>query len=415
MISVDQARQIVIDTFRDKHVELRTERVTLEKAMGRVLAQDLRADSDQPAFDRSIKDGFAVRSVDLETVPVELRVIGESRAGDSDLPLISAGEAVQIMTGAAVPEGADAVVMVEATEPVERPAGFSRTDSFDSRRIRVTQSLKAGANISPRGSEAKAGDVIVSRGRRVRVHETALASSVGAATLEVYPPPRVGILVTGDELVRAGSIPGKNQVRNTNSPLLGAMVQKANAHPDLMGIARDDPAELRAKIAAGLSSCDCLLLTGGVSAGKYDFVEPVLKDLGAEFYFESVSIRPGKPTVFGSCGSKFIFGLPGNPVSVVVTFYLFVEPLLSLLSGEEPPTPKILSAWLEDSHRQPAGRRGFVPAHYEIRDGEIFVRTVRWKGSSDLCGLAQSNCFFIAPEHESHFQAGSRVQVLLMD
>lgn len=415
MISVDQARQIVIDTFHEKHLPLQSERVPITDALHRVLAQDLCADMDQPSFDRSIKDGFAVRSADVQQVPVELRVVGESKAGDEKLPVVSTGEAVRIMTGAALPPGADAVVMVEDTLPAKSPSATARGDSFDAREIRVKKSVEPGGNVSPRGSEARVGEILVPRGTRIRVQEISLAASVGASTLEVFCKPVVGILATGDELVDIDRTPGQNQIRNSNSYSLFALVEQAQARAQMIGIAKDSVQSLEQQIGNALKTSDCLLLTGGVSAGKYDFVEPVLKQFGVELYFDSIAIRPGKPAVFGSRGNQFVFALPGNPVSAVVTFKMFVEPLLAMLSGEAAMPPLVLNAQLESSFKQPTGRRGFLPARYEIREGQMFVKTVRWKGSSDLVGLARSNCLLIAPEEQAEFRDGSCVQVLLVD
>lgn len=413
MISVDQARQIVIDTFRAKKVALRTEPVSLENALGRVLAREIVADADVPPFDRSIKDGYAVRNDDVRETPVTLRVVGESKAGDASVPSVSSGEAVQIMTGAAMPEGADVVVMVEDTEPADSASREPRADSFGAERIRVTKSVEQGVNISRRGSEARIGEALVLRGQRMRVHEIALAAGAGLSSVEVFLKPRVGIIATGNELVPIESAPGANQIRNSNSISLWSMAQRAGGSPSLLGIAADHHDDLKTKISEGLKKCDCLLLTGGVSAGKYDFVEPVLQELGFEFHFDSIAIRPGKPAVFGTRDHQFVFALPGNPVSAIVIFELFVVPLLALLSGGTPSAPAIVNATLENSFRQSPGRRGFLPARYEIRHGVVFVKTVRWKGSSDLAGLARSNSFLVAPEDQAEFPEGSAVQVLL--
>jgi molybdopterin molybdotransferase len=413
MISVDEARHRVIETFRAQRIVLETERVTLGESLGRVLAEDLCADTDQPPFDRSIKDGYAVRSADVQEVPAELRVIGESKAGDAKPPRIGAGEAAQVMTGAALPEGADAVVMVEDVEAAGLSPGNLRRDSFDCREIRIRKPLPAGANVSFRGHEARKGDLLVPQGSRLGVPEISLAASIGAASPRVFRKPRVGILATGDELVPLESTPAKNQIRNSNSYSLLAMVLKSGAAANLLGTARDNLEDLRRKIISGFHSSDCLLLTGGVSAGKYDFVEPVLKECGVEFYFDAIAIRPGKPAVFGSRGPQFVFALPGNPVSAIVTFHLFVEPLLGLLSGQEPTEPTLLNARLENPFQQPTGRRGYLPAHYETRRGEIHVHTVRWRGSSDLAGLARSNCFLVAPEDQAEFKEGDCVSILL--
>ncbi|MBZ5555325.1 MAG: molybdopterin molybdotransferase MoeA [Acidobacteriia bacterium] len=413
MISVDEARQRVIDACRAKRGELGSERVTLEEALGRVLAEDLCADTDQPPFDRSTKDGYALRSADVQHAPVELRVAGESKAGDAILPRIGAGEAAQVMTGAAIPPGADAVVMVEEVESLGPAPANVRGDAFDSGRIRIKKSLNAGTNVSLRGNEARKGDVLVPRGHTLRVHEISLAASAGMTRPLVFKRPRVGILATGDELVSIENEPGQNQIRNSNSYSLLAMVRRSGAAAHLLGIARDDLQDLRQKIRAGLESSDCLLLTGGVSAGKYDFVEPVLRESGVELGFDAVAIRPGKPAVFGTRGHQFVFALPGNPVSAIVTYHLFVEPLLKMLSGEEAGEPSILNARLENSFKQPTGRRGYLPAHFEIRKGDVHVRTVRWRGSSDLAGLARSNCFLIAPEQQAEFTEKDSVKILV--
>ncbi|MBZ5538383.1 MAG: molybdopterin molybdotransferase MoeA [Acidobacteriia bacterium] len=413
MISVDEARQKVIDTCLAKRGELGLERVALEEALGRVLAEDLCADTDQPPFDRSTKDGYALRSADVQDVPVELRVIGESKAGDASPPRIGAREAAQVMTGAAIPPGADAVVMVEEVESLGPAPANLRADAFDSGRIRIKKSLSAGTNVSFRGNEARKGDVLVPRGRSIEVHEISLAASIGVRRPWVFNKPRVGILATGDELVSFENEPGQNQIRNSNSYALLAMARKSGAAANLLGIARDDLQDLRQKIHDGLESSDCLLLTGGVSAGKYDFVEPVLKESGVEFCFDAVAIRPGKPAVFGTRGHRFVFALPGNPVSAIVTYHLFVAPLVDMLSGGEPRVPSILNARLENTFKQPTGRRGFLPAHFEIRNGDVYVSTVRWRGSSDLAGLARSNCFLIAPEKQAEFKEEECVKILV--
>ncbi|MDD5541873.1 MAG: molybdopterin molybdotransferase MoeA [Acidobacteriia bacterium] len=417
MISVDQARQIVLDTFLARKIALKTERVPLSEALGRVLAQAIVADADVPAFNRSVKDGFAVRSADIRSVPVTLRVAGESRAGDAKTPVLAAGEAIQIMTGAAVPSGADAVVMVEDTERADSASRENVAHSFGAGTIRIVKSLSEGANISFRGSEARCGEELSPAGTRMRVHEISLAASVGLSVVEVFARPRVAILATGDELVSIDAAPASNQIRNSNSSSLAALVRQAYAGcSHELGIARDDPADLRKKVEQALndpSGCECLLLTGGVSAGKYDFVEPVLKDLGVVFHFDSIAIRPGKPAVFGTRGNQFVFALPGNPVSTIVTFQLFVLPLLGLLSGTTAGDSMILNARLENSFRQPTGRRGYLPAYFTLRQDSLYVRTVRWKGSSDLAGLARSNCLLIAPENQAEFTEGSTVQILM--
>ena len=286
-----------------------------------VLAEAVQADRDQPPFARSTRDGFACRAADLEGgAPVE--VTGSLRAGDAATIEVNSGEAVEIMTGAPVPAGADCVVMVEH---VERQA--------DRLRLAPGRSIAPGENIVPMGAEARAGAVIVPAGTRLFPAQIAAAAACGAAHLSVFARPRVAIVATGDELVEVDQKPLPQQIRNSNSYSLAAQVVAAGAEPVRLPIARDERKHLEGIIHDGLES-DLLLLSGGVSMGKYDLVEEVLLSLGAEFFFTGALIQPGKPVVFGKLGERYFFGLPGNPVSTMVTFSLFVEPLLGALCGD---------------------------------------------------------------------------------
>src|SRR5579871_237203 len=316
MLSFEAARAKVIEIVSARSKPAHTEKIDLISspagALGRALAEDILADRDYPPFDRSIRDGYALRAADGAHAGSTLRVIGESRAGFSFEGSIRAGECVRILTGAALPRGADAVVMQE----------YARRDGNT---IVIEQAISAGQFLVVAGSELKSGSVVLKKGARIGYAELAMAAQVGQAQTSVYKRPRVVIISTGDEVVEAGAPPGPFQIRNSNSVSLAAQVTLAGGEALQLGNVTDDEAKLRARIAEGLKA-DALIVSGGVSVGDYDFVEDVLRDLGAEFFFDTVAIRPGKPAVFGWCQGKPVFGLPGNPVSTMVTFELFAAP-----------------------------------------------------------------------------------------
>src|SRR5262249_14674725 len=309
MLTFQQARQTVIDQVSAARSSPATDKVAINDALGRILAAELRADRAYPPFDRSTRDGYAVRASDAASGFV-LRCIGEIKAGDTVTQSLQPGACIQIMTGAAVPSGADAVVMIEHTHRDGDTIGFDRD-------------ARTGQNIVQKGSEAAANQLLLSPGARLGYAELAIAAQVGATQLSCYRRPRIAILSTGDEVVLVDQTPGPFQIRNSNSVSLAAQVRLVGGQPVLLGNAADSIEDLRQKIMEGLKA-DVLVLSGGVSMGKYDLVETVLKDLGAEFFFDAVAIRPGKPAVFGKCDNTFAFGLPGNPVSTMVTFELFV-------------------------------------------------------------------------------------------
>ena len=340
------------------------EEVLLLHALGRVLAEPVVADRDFPPFARATRDGFAVRADDLASGVTTLRVVGQVRAGDSyDLPVAS-GEAVEIMTGAAVPAGADAVVMVEYTERQSKELnhkGHEGAQEPESRKViadddhildiagqekakpklqekrtedfvEIQRVVVTGENVVPPGAEAREGQELLPRGARLGAAQIALAAAAGKASLKVYRKPRVAILSTGDELVEVAEKPGPSQIRNSNSYSLAALVAECGGEPVQLPIAPDEEGKLTELIQEGLKA-DMLLLSGGVSMGKFDLVEQALKNLGAQFFFTGALIQPGKPVVFGEAGPIPFFGLPGNPVSVMVTFELFARQMVEALSG----------------------------------------------------------------------------------
>ncbi len=374
---------------------------------GRVLAEDIAADRDLPPFPRVTRDGYAVRSADVASVPAKLKVIGEIRAGGALEAGVSlnSGEAAAIMTGAPAPPGADAVVMVEYTE-------------VDGNRVQIKKSVAAGENIVPAGAEARRGELLLARGTRLDYAAISLAASVGRARVKVYRRPRVAILSTGDEVVDIAAEPGANQIRNSNSYSLGAQVQAVGAEAVLLPIAPDEPVQLKHLIEEGLSA-DLLLLTGGVSMGKYDLVEQVLSGFRAEFFFTGALIQPGRPVVFGRAAMRpsaqptYFLGLPGNPVSTMVTFELFARPIVEGLCGARPTKLQFVFARLKFEVKTHTGLTRFLPAVLSGAYDTTEVELVRWQGSGDVAAIARANCWLVVPPDRDRIPAGELAAVML--
>ncbi len=397
MLRYDEARQTVITETGRRPRPGATLKLGVDEALGYVLAEEIRADREYPPFDRSTRDGYAVRSSEA-SAGAKLRCSGEVKAGDSVTMPLAPGSCVQIMTGAAVPPGADAVVMIEFT-------------SRDGDTICFQRDTLRGQNVVPRGSEAHANDVALHPGLRLGFAELAIAAQVGATALLCNRKPRVAILSTGDEVVPIGETPGPFHIRNSNSVSLAAQVRLAGGEPVLLGNALDRSDDLGEKIERGLQE-DVLVLSGGVSMGKYDLVESVLQAMGAEFFFDAVAIRPGKPAVFARCRDAFVFGLPGNPVSTMVTFLLFVAPALDLLSGAAARPLPLLEATLAETLKEKTGLTHFLPARVEWSGGAAEVRPLRWQGSGDIAALSRANCFLVVPADRQDIAAGEKVSVL---
>ena len=389
----EDARALVIERVRALRAAPRTEMVGLLDAAGRVLMEEVRADRDLPPVARSVRDGFAVQSASL---PGTLHVVGEVRAGGSFAGEVRPGEAVEIMTGAPVPRGAYQIVMVEH---VER----------DGDRIMTARTGKPGEFINAAGSESKAGDVVVAAGTRMDFVHIAALAMVGATQARVFRRPKVAILSTGDEVIPVEQKPTDSQVRNSNAWSLAAQVKRAGGDPVLLPAVADDEAATRRAIEEGLKQ-DLLLLSGGVSAGKYDYVEPALAALGAEFYFDRVLIQPGQPLVFGRARERFFFGLPGNPASTMATFELFGRAALELLGGaNEAPLP-LLSARLTREFRHKPGLTRFLPARLG-EDGQS-VEPLPWAGSSDVAALARGNAYLVVEAEREAYAAGEWIKVI---
>jgi molybdopterin molybdotransferase len=368
------------------------ETTPLEAAAGRLLGRDIFADRPYPALDRTARDGFAVRSADM---PGRVRVVGEVRAGEQFDRVVGPGEAVEIMTGAPVPKGADAIVMVEHVRREGESIAFDRP-------------VAAGQFINFRGGEAAEGSLMLSAGQRLGYCEIALLASVGVAAVPVFERRRVAIITTGDEIVPPDQNPEPQQIRNSNAYSLAAQVARAGGIPELLGIARDNLDATRAIIDRGLAA-DLLLISGGVSAGKYDVVELALQSFDAAFFFDRVAIQPGQPLVFGKARDCFFFGLPGNPASTMVTFELFARTALEMLSGCPPTEPVFSLGRLTRDYRHRPGLRRFLPAKVG-NTGE--VTPITWTGSSDIASLTRANAFMVVDPLQETWNAGDLMPVL---
>jgi molybdopterin molybdotransferase len=398
MLTYEQARRTVIDQVEKARGPRATASLSVWDALGFVLAEGIKTDREYPPFDRSTRDGYAVSA--REIAPgATLRCVAEIKAGDNVTRALAPGTCVQIMTGAAVPPSSDAVVMIEHT-------------TRDGESVQFDRAAQPGQNIVPRGSEAKLDEIILSPGLRLGYAELALAAQVGAAQLRCAAKPRIAILSTGDEVISVDQQPAAFQIRNSNSVSLAAQVRLAGGEPVLLGNAADRVEDLREKITRGLRE-DALVLSGGVSMGKYDLVETVLKDLGAEFFFDAVAIRPGRPAVFGKCGDTFVFGLPGNPVSTMVTFELFAVPAIDVLSGAPARDLPLVEARLAAPLKEKLGLAHFLPARVEWRNATPEVRALPWQGSGDIATLAHANCYLAVPADRGQLNAGETVRMLL--
>ena len=380
------------------------ETVNLLHAAGRVLAEPITADRDLPPFPRSTRDGYAVRAADLTKLPIMLKVIGEIKAGPRQVSsTLNRGQTYSIMTGAPVPPGADAVVMVEYTTP--------QGDS-----VEVAKGVAPGENIVAQGAEAKRRTLLLHRGTRLNEAAIALAASVGKSKLQVFVRPRVAVLTTGDEIVDVDVEISPTQIRNSNTYSLAVQIERAGGEPVLLPIAPDEPRRLGQLIEEGLQS-DLLIMTGGVSMGRYDLVEQVLAELQAEFFFTGAKIQPGRPVVFGRVQNKnshkYFFGLPGNPLSTMVTFELFARPILEALSGSPPRPLTFVYARLKSDIHTKTGLTRFLPAILSGKHEDSHAELVPWQGSGDVAARSRANCYIVIPPDREHILAGEWIAVML--
>ena len=400
MIPVKEAIRAVVETAEP----LPPERVQLPQALGRVLAEDVSADTDLPPFDRAQMDGYAVRSEDLRDVPARLRIVGEAAAGLGWRGPLRPGEAVRIMTGAPLPAGADSVQQVELTREHE--------DST----VEVGRATAPGQFYVPRASEIREGEIVLRAGEDVNAARMAALASFGYAEVSVRRRPRVAVLATGTELVRVDERPGPDQIRDSNSYSLASYAALAGAEAERMPFAGDDPDLLRRLMAEAAERADVIVLSGGVSMGRYDFTKEAMRALGAEIIFERVRLRPGKPTVFARLpGSKqtLLFGLPGNPVSVSVTFNLFARTALRAMQGALRPALVEERAVLSRPAKGTAERTSYLPASLTTDEhGRLAAVPLKWGGSSDFVAFARATALVIVQADVKVVEAGSVVEVV---
>lgn len=399
MISVAEAIQIV----RQQTRSLPTERVKLEHVLNRVLAEDVIADSDLPPFDRSQMDGYAVRAEETVAAPVRLRIAGESAAGRGWHHELKEGEAVRIMTGAPVPAGADSVQQVELTHELK-----------DGTVVELLESVELGKSIVKRGAEIQAGETVLHGGTQINAAMMAVLAAFGYAEVAVAQRPRVGVLATGTELVSVNEKPGQDQIRDSNNYSIAAYAQLTGALVERLPLARDETSVLTNQIAQAIEKCDVVVTSGGVSMGVYDVTKAALHELGAEIFFERVALRPGKPTVFARLpNGTLVFGLPGNPVSVAVTFNLFARTALLAMQGTSEPALKHDSALLARSVKGNVDRASYLPAQLTTNDdGELIAFPLKWGGSSDFVAFALTTALVIVPAGTKTLEANSLVKVL---
>jgi molybdopterin molybdotransferase len=400
MLSVAEALAVVLaHTSR-----LPSEVVALEAALGRVLATPVTTDLDLPPFDRAAMDGFALRALDAVGPGAVLRVTGQVRAGHGPPRALAPGEAFEIMTGAVLPPGADAVLQVELTRRLE-----------DGARVELLAAVQPGLNVAARASEARRGDVVLAAGTRVDPAVIAVLASVGGARVAVARRPTVAVLATGDELVEVHVHPAAGQIRNSNAPTVAAQARLAGAEVRVLPSVPDEADALLRALAEGLYA-DVLVVSGGVSEGAFDLVEPMLQRLGVTRLFERVAIKPGAPLVFGVHGPRpgLVFGLPGNPVSAQVTFDVFVRPALLALQGASRHARARVEAVLTDTLRNASGRSAYLPVALECVAGRWAARPLRSQGSADVRTHAQADGLALLPTERRLAAAGEVVSVLLL-
>jgi molybdenum cofactor synthesis domain-containing protein len=399
MIAVAEALQIV----REQTRPLETENVNIEQSLGRILAQDIVADTDLPPFNRSQMDGYAVRAEDTSSAPVRLKIVGESAAGKGWHQEINEGEAVRIMTGAPVPPGANAVQQVELTHELK-----------DNTVVELLASVSTGRSIVNRGSEIRSGEITLRAGVTLNAAMLAVLASFGYAQVCVSRQPRVSVLATGSELVAIDKTPGPDQIRDSNNYSIGAYAENAGAIVERLPLTVDDTTSLKKVIADAASRSDLVVTSGGVSMGVYDFTKVALNELGAELFFERIALRPGKPTVFARLpNGTLMFGLPGNPVSVSVTFNLFARTAILAMQGANEPALRTDTAVLAKPVKGTSERESYLPAQLTTNDdGQLIAFPLKWGGSSDFVAFAQATALVIIPAGAEIFDSDSVVKVV---
>jgi molybdopterin molybdotransferase len=401
MISMNEAVRIVMDSTS----RLDTTTVPLLESLGHTLAVEVVSDINMPPFEKATMDGYAVLGSDVAAAsrenPVSLDVIEEIQAGSVPTKSVSSGTAALIMTGAPMPDGADTVVMVEDTES-------------ENGLVRIFEPTETGRNRVPMGEDVREGDVVLSGPVRIRPPEVGILATAGVTRVPVYRRPVVGVVATGDEIVEPDQHPAPGQIRNSNGYSMATQVLRAEGTPRYLGIAGDTVEALRQVMQEGLDTCDVLLLSGGVSAGVYDLVQGVMRELDVSIQFDRIKMKPGKPLTFGVRGSKLVFGLAGNPVSSLVGLELLVRPALRKMQAMSDCHRPRVRARLQTSFTQTPGREQFVPAFSEFKDGAWTTRWVGHHGSADLFSISQANSLFVVDADRTTVEADTDVDVVLL-
>jgi molybdopterin molybdotransferase len=405
MLTVDEALELVLARARPKDAVI----APLADALGSVLAEEVASDMDSPPHDKSLVDGYAVLAADLASGAARLEVLEEVTAGAVPTRAVTRGKATRIMTGAPLPPGADAVVMIEYSE-------LLATDNSSPVRVQLSpRSTSPGQNIMRRAASMARGDVVLRPGCALGPIELGVLAEVGRASARVVGRPKVAVLTTGNELVPANEVPAAGQIRNSNGPLLLAAARGAGATVVDLGIARDEAAGLATLIERGLAS-DVLVISGGVSAGVLDLVPAALAALSVERVFHKVSLKPGKPLWFGirtvAGRETLVFGLPGNPASSLVCFELFVRPALARLAGRSAAAPATVPARLAIDYAHRGDRPTYHPARLSEQDGMATAEPLPWQGSADLRTLVDANALACFAAGDRAYAAGETIRAM---
>lgn len=406
MIEFKKALKTVLDSVEN----INSESVGITELTGRVLAEDIRSGYDIPGFDNSAMDGFAVISSDTigasKNNPKVLEVIEDIKAGGTPKKTLRHGQAIRIMTGAPIPKGASpGVVMVEHTKKLpDRPKEL----------IAIYKEIRAGENIRRRAEDIRKGELIIPKGTRLNAAHIGILASLGRPKIKVARRPKIAILATGDELVDVGENIGQGKVRSSNTYTLYSQIIKCGCIPKNLGIAKDIPGQLKKKIRRGLD-CDIILTSGGVSVGKYDLVRGVLEEIGTDIKFWQVAIRPGKPLVFGKIKKSIVFGLPGNPVSGIVNFEMFVRPAILKMMGQKEDDSKEVEALSEEDLNKTKGVRYFLRARTRWENGVYLTKTSGKQGSAMLKPMSLANSLIIMEEGRGAVKSGTKVRVRFLD
>ncbi|MDY3551992.1 molybdopterin molybdotransferase MoeA [Gemmata sp. JC717] len=401
MLEVADALATVLSHSRPLEAEVA---VLSAATLGQVLAADIAADADSPPFAKSLRDGYAVRSADCASAGAELTVVEEVPAGKVPTKSVGTGETARIFTGAPIPDGADAVVMQEHTE------------KLGGGRVRIVDAgVKSRQWVYAQGAEMRAGAVVLAKGTPITPAACGVLASVGQTAVPAFPLPRVGVIVTGDEIVEAGTKPRPGQIRNSNGPMLTALTARAGGRPRYLGIARDDRAVTKSLVGEGLDVSDVVVIAGGMSVGDHDFVPEVLKELGVAIRFRQIRMKPGKPILFGTTEKgTLVFGLPGNPVSAFVGFELFVRPALRILGGHAEAGPRTIRLPLADGLAESTDRPTYRPAKLEPHATGWGVRPLTTTGSPDLASMQRADALLVLPAGDTRAAAGTLADVVLL-